>query len=209
MAKKKHFDNSHIRLLAGAGIILALGLLFNAVGKSSALKANKELNKANCDNMSEDPLINVTERVITVDSGQAGNYWAYDTTNRQIRVYQVAEDTFCAIVQNEGKFDSQAGETSPGKTGPLAGNEDGTFKGGYRARIVGALREDPGWPMKGNVGTHDYKCDLKGNCDDYVSWIEQYFSPNPKFTYEWWGWDYKYKNHTWTNSSDGNSGDII
>lgn len=176
---------------------------------SSQANSGKELNASNC-NTEGELVINVTEKVVkTVDSGQGGNNWAFDDLNRKIQVWRTGNDTYCALIENEGKFDSQERQKSPGNTAYLTGDEDGTFKGGYRAKIVGSMKEDPAWSTKGSVGTHAYNCDINGSCPGYVNWVDQYFSPGYKFSYEWWGWDYKYKNNTWTNSSDGNSGDII
>jgi hypothetical protein len=169
----------------------------------------REANASKCDTTGN-PIINVNEKVLnTVDSGQGGNYWAFDNINRHIQVWQNDNNTFCVLVQNSGKFDGQAGQNSPGNTGVLTGNEDGSFQGGYRARISGILKGTPGWETKGSVGTTDYDCDISGTCPGRINWVEQYFGPGYVFTYEWWGWTYKYKNNTWINSSEGNSGDII
>jgi hypothetical protein len=175
---------------------------------ATQLQRNQEVGVRKCETKGS-PVINVTEKIVkTVDSGEGGNNWAFDTLNRQIKVYKQSDDTYCALVDNEGTFDSQADEQSPGKTGVLTGKEDGTFKGGYRAIIVGHLMASPSWKLKGNVGTTYYNCTLDGNCPGYVNWVEQYFSPYT-FSYQWWGWEYQYKNNRWINSSDGNSGDII
>jgi hypothetical protein len=113
-------------------------------------------------------------------------------------------------VQYEGKFDAQAGQTSPGTGGTLDGDEDGTFQGGYRATIAGTLLSSPTWKTTGMVGTFDYECDISGVCSNYVSWVAKYFNGGAVFTYEWWGWIYHGGKHgTWVNSSDGNAGDIL
>ena len=162
-----------------------------------------------CDNKGA-PIINVTQKVInTVDSGEGGNYWAFDNLNRGIKVYDNGDDTFCAEVLYQGKFDSQEGEQSPGDTGLLTGSEDGTFNGGYQATIAGTLLDTPAWPTHGSVGTTDYQCDLDGNCPGAISWPDQYFETGSGFSYNWWGWTYNYKNCVWVNSQDGNSGDIL
>lgn len=180
-----------------------------AANATPAFNSGQQLNAKEC-STNGNPVINVTEKIVkTVDSGQGGNYWAYDDTNRQIQVWKNSDNTYCALIQNQGKFDSQEGEKSPGNTGTLTGKEDGSFRGGYRAKITGILKDKPGWKTNGNVGTHNYNCNLSGNCPGYVNWVDQYFGPGYTFNYEWWGWTYRYKNNTWVNSSDGNSGDII
>lgn len=121
--------------------------------------------------------------VKTVDTGEGGKTWAFDV-NRHIQVWQSSPNEFCALIQNEGKFDSQEGQASPGNTGVLTGSEDGTFKGGYRAKIVGSLKTVTDWKTNGSVGTHNYDCDIDGNCPGYVNWSGQYFSPGYIFSYE-------------------------
>lgn len=213
MAKAKNISHFHILLLSFSAIIISIALLFSINKGSRAipnnLMPNKEVGIGNCETKGA-PVINVTQRIVkTVDSGEAGNNWAFDDLVRQIKVYKKSDNTFCALVDNEGRFDSQEGQRSPGDTGVLTGKEDGTFKGGYRALIVGTLKENPGMKTNGNLGTVNYNCDLKGNCPGYFNWVGEYFSGDPIFSYEWWGWQYNYKGNTWTNASTGNSGDII
>lgn len=169
-----------------------------------------QINPGECDRVGK-PVINIVEKIVnTVDSGQVGNYWAYDNLNRQIQVWEQEDGSYCALVQNEGKFDAQEGEDSPGATGVLDGDEDGVFQGGYRAIINGTLKVDSDWKTRGFVGTTDYRCDLSGVCPGYISWVGQYFEPGYSFAYDWWGWIYRAgKNGVWINSSDGNSGDIL
>jgi hypothetical protein len=200
-------------MLSLAALLAAVVLFLNTIGNSRAvpnnLQSNSEVTKKKCDTTGS-PVVNITQKVVhTVDSGEGGNNWAFDDLNRQIKIYKQADNSFCVLMDNEGRFDAQAGQKSPGNTGILTGKEDGTFKGGYRAKIVGSLKENPELATKGNIGTVNYNCDLSGSCPGYFNWIDKYFSPGYKFSYEWWGWEYKYKNLKWTNSSDGNSGDII
>jgi hypothetical protein len=177
--------------------------------QASELLSQKEVSPKQCETKGN-PVINVTQKLAnTVDSGEGGNNWAFDNLNRQMKVYKESDNTFCVLVDNEGKFDSQAGQQSPGNTGVLTGNEDGTFKGGYRARVTGALKTTPDYKTQGNLGTVDYACTIAGACPGYTNWVDKYFSPGYTFSYEWWGWEYTYKNLKWVNSSDGNSGDIL
>ena len=211
MAKAKSVSHLHITMLSLSALLLSSVLLLNTINKSKAtnLQSNKEVGIRNCETNGE-PVINITQKIVkTVDSGEGGNNWAFDDLNRQIKVYQQSESTFCVLADNEGRFDSQEGQISPGNTGTLTGVEDGTFKGGYRALITGSLIEEPELKTTGNIGTVNYNCDIAGNCPDYFNWVDEYFAPGYIFSYEWWGWEYKYKNLKWTNSSDGNSGDII
>lgn len=157
-------------------------------------------------------VINAVEKVVNdVDSGENGNYWAYDNYGRNIQVRETAPGAYCVTVDYQGQFVTFASE-SPGLALHLnpAGIK-GTYNGGYSATFTGTLLASPAWRTNGSVGTVDYACDTAGNCPGYVSWIGQYFTVGSAadFNYVWWGWQYKAgKNGTWTNSSDGNSGDI-
>lgn len=213
MAKRKQqFTHKHYLLMAVSATFLVVSMIAVSASSSRAnpsLNSGKELSAANCDTSGK-PVINVTQKVVnSIDSGEGGNYWAYDNFNRHIQVWQNTTTEYCALVQYDGKFDSQAGQQSPGNTDTLSGKEDGTFKGGYRAKITGALRSEPGYKTNGSIGTVDYQCNIGGNCPGAVNWVGEYFGPSYTFSYEWWGWSYNYKNNTWVNSSDGNSGDII
>ncbi|MEJ2102059.1 MAG: hypothetical protein P8X68_19125 [Desulfobacterales bacterium] len=54
---------------------------------------------------SGDLVLNVTLQIDnSMDSGVAGNYWAYDFLNRNIQVRQVEEGVYCAEVRDTGKF---------------------------------------------------------------------------------------------------------
>lgn len=172
------------------------------------LNWGSHVNAASCDR-SGPPVVNVTGKVVNdVDSGLAGN-WAFDEFNRTIQVWRQADGTYCAVVRFSGQFDAQVGVPSPGNTGVLTGEEDGTFEGGYWAIINGTLLATPSWKTRGNIGTLDYQCDLGGTCPGYISWPGQYFSVVNTFDYQWWGWIYHGIQNSWVNSSDGNSGDVL
>jgi hypothetical protein len=172
------------------------------------LNWGSELNVGKCPE--GDLVINVIQQITNdIDSGEGGNYWAYDAFNRRIQVWDVDNGDFCAEVQYSGSFTTAAG-LSPGNTDTIAAGIEGTFQGGYRATINGSLASDPPYRTKGNIGKFDYDCDhLTGNCTSYVNWVAAYFEDGYSFNYEWWGWVYHGgKNGTWVNSSDGNEGDI-
>ncbi len=216
MAKRKNVSDHHHMLLLGlSALTLIASVLIVNVKSSQAgpdLLSGKELVKKNCDTTGS-PVINVTQKVVnSIDSGIAGNYWAFDDFNRKIQVWKQVDNSFCALVDYEGKFNSQEGQISPGNTGVLTGKEDGTFKGGYRGKITGTMKATPDLSTKGSIGTVDYHCDLVANCPGAFDWMSKYFATGATgftFNYQWWGWEYKYQNKTWVNSSDGNSGDII
>lgn len=209
--------NTHFTLLAVSAIALGLLVVFlNSTSTSAGpfSTAGNQTNRSKC-TATGPAVINVNQKIVNdADSGQAGNYWGMDTFTRHIQVFKQKDGTYCALVDYQGQYEGTAGETSPGKTGTLTGDETGTIKGGYTAVINGTLKDKPELATKGSIGTTDYKCDNKGNCPGAFNWTEKYFNTAGTtftFSYSWWGWTYHSHggNHTWVNSSDGNSGDII
>lgn len=199
------------KLLPLALMLAAFAFATPAFASTEHLNFGTQLSANECQKVGA-PVVNVKQTVLNdVDSGEAGNYWAFDNLKRNIQVFATAgADVYCAEVFYQGKFDAQAGQQSPGNTAVLSGIEDGTFQGGYRATITGTLLSDPLWSTHGNVGTTDYQCDLTGNCPGYIDWVAQYFGPSYGFSLQWWGWIYRAgHNHVWVNSSDGNSGDVL
>src|SRR3989344_4618866 len=175
------------------------------------LDFGRNLAAGNCNGVGE-PVVSVTQGIQnTVDSGEAGNYWAFDDFNRTIQLWRTSEEgTYCAVVKYTGNFKGAEGETSPGNTGVLEGRERGPIQGGYLAVIAGTLLDEPLWKTRGSVGVVDYACDLDGNCPGAINWVTQYFENDYVFQYNWWGWIYRAGgNKTWVNSSNGNSGDVI
>ncbi|MBI4130762.1 hypothetical protein HY468_05570 [Candidatus Roizmanbacteria bacterium] len=197
-------------LVGAAASAVMLGMAIPAFAAAEHLNWGSQINAGQCDKVGK-PVVNIVQKVVNdVDSGQAGNYWAFDNLTRKIQVWETnTAGEYCAEVSYQGEFDGQAGQTSPGNTGTLDGSEDGTFQGGYNATITGSLLSAPLWQTRGSVGTTDYDCDIDGNCPGYVSWVGQYFTPGYGFAYNWWGWIYHNGNNVWVNSVDGNSGDVL
>ena len=214
MAKKQNMQSIPTSLLIGVlGVIVGiLALLFVNQQTSAKNDVASNLTRTSC-NATGAPVINVAQRILNdADSGEAGNYWGFDTIDRTIQVWKVGSGTYCAEVQYEGKFQAVAGQKSPGNTGILTGSESGTFNGGYRADITGALLESPTEPTHGSLGTTNYQCTISGNCPGAFDWTTKYFNTAPTgftFNYAWWGWTYKNGTHVWVNASTGNSGDIL
>jgi len=157
-------------------------------------------------------VINVVQKVVNdIDSGTAGNYWAVDDFVRQIQVVETTPGTFCASVKYQGSFTTVAGP-SPGASytsGTVGDGVVGTFEGGYvSTHFPGSLKS--GVRTKGSIGTFDYGCDpATGNCPNYQDWRDLFFTSTTGFDLAWWGWVYHAGNNgSWTNSADGNSGDI-
>ena len=170
-------------------------------------------------------VIDVTESIANdVDSGQAGNNWAFDRVHRSITIWNVGPDQYCAIINYyDSTFKAVAGQTSPGMGGTLSGEEYGSFSGSALFTITGQLYvSDPGaWPTSGKVNggaTVDYQCDILGSCPGYVSFVAKYFSGTPTVDEPQWGWKYIGKVSgtkpptsagSWVNAYTGNSGDIL
>lgn len=213
--KKNNYTKTHI--LIGIFAIVAAIMVTTFVSQKT-LATNDDRTEKQEVTIKEcaakgDPIINVEQKIINdVDSGEAGNYWAYDTIERKITAWKVADGKYCATVNYEGNFAAIAGQRSPGNTGTLTGNEKGEFKGGYVANITGQLLANPTLKTEGSIGTTDYKCDTNGNCPGAFDWTTKYFNTSAAgftFTMPWWGWTYRYNDKVWVNAITGNSGDII
>jgi hypothetical protein len=155
-------------------------------------------------------VINVKQRVLTdVDSGVAGNFWAFDDFVRGIQVVQIGPSTFCATVKYQGQFTTIAGIAPAGK-GTVGAGVVGTFEGGYVSTVFTAtLLSKPFQRAMGSIGTFDYNCDASGHCPGYSNWTAFYFTAISGFDLAWWGWVYHAGNNgSWVNSIVGNSGNI-
>jgi len=167
-----------------------------------------------------DPIISIRERIVhDVDSGQAGNNWAFDTINRQIQVWNVGLNNYCGIIKDDADFQGVAGETSPGQTTlkatSLTGDEHGEFRGGYRTTVFSGtlyVADQTNWPLHGEVKPNpvDYGCNIQGTCPGYINWTSKYFTNISGFDLAWWGWIYfGGDSGTWVNAITGNFGDIL
>jgi hypothetical protein len=161
-------------------------------------------------------VISVAEGVRNdIDSGTAGNFWAYDDFVRSIKVWKTGSSTYCAILGYAGTFTTVAGR-SPQNTADIPAGIRGFFYGGYRTvSFTATQRATPlgSWPTQGFVGVVDYKCNATtADCPGYIDWVAQYFTDKsgPTLDLAWWGWEYRAGRHgTWVNASTGNSGDIV
>jgi hypothetical protein len=156
-------------------------------------------------------VINVTHKVVNDrDSAVDNSFWAYDKYNKHIQVWQVDDDTFCAVAQYVGSITTVAG-SSPNNTGCVTDGIKGTMQGGYRATITGSLKSNPNYKTRGNIGKFDYgwNGDRNTEAPNKFNWVNAYFSTGWGFSYDWWGWIYNAgKNGTWINATGGNQGDI-
>ncbi len=172
------------RILIGASIpllsiVAALTLIsgvFASPGPVSSTSSSKALTHASvltntthapsiiCPNKGQQ-LVNVTYKISNdADSGDGGNYWAYDAMTRQLQIWvsTTGPNTYCADIKDSGTFTTQAGVRSPGSFsngnggyingGVVDGTEVGTFKGGAVFTITGTfhLNDPSNWPATGN-----------------------------------------------------------
>lgn len=178
---------------------------------------DKQLSDSACGTKLGRPVVDVNEKVENdADSGEAGNYWAFDYYTRHIKVWTTGANAYCATVTYNGNFYAVPGQIGPGNapTGALINTPTdqpvhGNMNGGYRATFNGTLSSSPAWPTHGNVGTVNYQCDLLANCPGRVDWVGQYFPGYTAFDQPYWGWKYNGGSHgTWINAVSGNSGNI-
>lgn len=187
-----------------AVVVLFLPVMALAAPTSPHLNWGTELNQGECEQGTL--VINVSDKITdNPDSGEAGNIWALDNVNRQIQVREVSVDTFCVVVQYQGKFVTVAGR-SPGDTDNIGAGITGNMHGGYRVTITGTLKSD--LPRtRGNIGSFEYDPAVS---EFFIrSWANKYFENGWTYSFAYWGWIYRAgKNGTWVNASTGNEGDI-
>src|SRR5690349_15399017 len=108
---KVGFTHLHWTIIFLSVAVFVLGFAYlhartqsDAHERENNFQWHKEVSKKACDAKGE-PVINVEQRILNdADSGEAGNYWAYDTIERQIKVWKTSDTTFCAAVDYEGQF---------------------------------------------------------------------------------------------------------
>jgi hypothetical protein len=144
------------------------------------------------------------------DSGFAGNAWANDTIDRHLRVYGLADGTFCANVEDHGSFVTLTG-TSPSGASTVAAGIKGSIDGGYNTTFFTGTF-DPSKATRGNLGTFDLQCTDAYTCPGTHPSYRDYFSSASGDDLAQWGWIYKTGKHgTWLNQDDvaaADSGDI-
>ena len=105
-----------------------------------------------------------------------------DSYNRQIQVWQAADGTFCATVDYQGQFVTNAG-LSPSGAGLVTAGIRGNFNGGYlTTHFTGTLNPSPAYATRGNLGTFDYNFGAT-----VWSWTDTYFTTTAGFDLAWWG----------------------
>ena len=235
-------------ILRAVGLVLLLSILV-ARGYPSSLQAAQSQDEGGAtpvvptecggtpSTWSAQPIINVRMFVTNdEDSGNVG-YWALDTYQKSIYVWQMPPTgpgtTFCALVQYSGDWQTFAGALSPenGVTQPNDGN--GPMSGGYVSGTFTGIYH-PTKPTSGFIGSFDYggtKADILkgtysmqnvGGSPHNVDWTTFYFTGGvlTGFAEPTWGWIYTQGNgvgygNLWANIAPsgypgtGSFGDIV
>jgi hypothetical protein len=183
------------RLVVVLGILVGLMIPVAAQASSSGLNLDYgNIAGSQCKNGSEKLLVNVSYTLTNdYDSGFAGNAWANDTINRNLRIWKVGS-TFCAQTQDRGSFSTFAG-TSPSGTAHVDGGVTGDIAGGYVSTFftgtydAGAASH---YATQGELGTFDLHCTDANNCPGAHPSPQSYFTggSTPGFDLRHWGWIY-------------------
>lgn len=163
------------------------------------LNWGSQMNPTACDT-SESPLVSVNYKILNDGDAQygTGKFWAMDSFNRNLKVYDLGKGNYCAIVSESGKFVTQPGIGSPLPTdyttftfAPLDGGITGTVEGGYVALFT-ATAFNPTLATHGNLPTSDYMCNTDPNCTNAFDWAAAYFTDanSSSLNLTNWGWVY-------------------
>jgi hypothetical protein len=201
---------------AAVGIVAILALIGLVMASTAwahpGLKLDKkDLSSKACKADDAKQLVNVHYTLTNdYDSGFAGNAWANDTIDRQLRIWQLPDGSFCSVVKDHGKFVTFAG-ASPSGFSTVSADLKGQLEGGYVSTVFSGTYA-PTMPTRGNLGTFDLMCDAAFNCPGDHPSFTSYISGSSGFDFAQWGWIYHAGKHgTWLNQDDvaaANSGDI-
>jgi len=198
-------------------LVLVAGVLFASATSASAspLKLDKKgISSEQCKLVGSQAkqLVDVHYTLTNdYDSGCAGNAWANDTIDRQLRIWQQSDGNFCVQVADHGKFVTFAGASPSGSSTVTAGVK-GELQGGYiTSDIVGTFSASG--PTHGNLGSFDLKCVDANTCPGtHPSWPDYFSNVLSSNDFAQWGWIYHAGKHgTWLNQDDvaaADSGDI-
>ena len=146
-------------------------------------------------------------RQITGDSDSGiGGYWAHDTYTSTYEVCPDPDGGYDVTRTDVGTFETFGG-TSPSGNSTVGAGVTGSINGSWTDIHVDGTINPAANPDLGSV---DYMCDENGQCANYSSSMAMIFEPGyvPEYP-ETWSWTYTSCNgDVWTNSHDGNSGDI-
>jgi len=218
--KKKHLS---ITAIIGSMVLLfAASLVFAGSVDDSAMQDAHFTNNGWVPQGSK-LVLNIVHKVTNDEDSGIFGYWALDSYNRHIQVWQdhIEPTMFYAVARYDGRWQTFAGALSPGAGVPQSIDAFGTFHGGYLATFTATeMISDPDYKQFGNIGTFDYG----GTEDDVLlgnygagqtgpatpwNWLDAYFIGSSGFTQTRWGWTYNYRSQTWNNFDYGTTGDIV
>lgn len=140
----------------------------------------------------ESPVVDVNQEVVDEADRSSSGEWAQVNYTRHIRVWEMSDQKYCAVVEHEGRFQAIEGASSPAGNGQLTGKEQGTMQGGYRAIVTGSeIKESPEMSRKGSAEPVQNGClGPSSECQKEALWTEAYFEPGYQQRYDWWAWIY-------------------
>ena len=206
-----------MKRMTGILVALVLAVVLPQVVMAAPYYLNwgSQVNVGQCDAVvgAKPLVINVTSQVTNDgDTWFGPGFWALDSFNKHIQVWDLGSGTYCAVVRYQGSFVTTGTPVGPmgSPSAPLLPGVEGSVEGGYRAIITGVLNPNTGKKTKGNIGTFDLGCQSDGTCaPNPFDWLATYFGSGAGFTYEWWGWIYRAGNNgTWVNAISGSYGNI-
>ncbi len=207
-------------------VILSLAVSLGLVGMIPAVAMaapglkldKKDISSKQCnpEDSHAKQIVNVHFKLINdYDSGFNSGAWANDTINRELRIFQLSDGTFCAQVKDNGKFVTLEGQSPGANDLPISAGIKGDIEGGYVTNFFTGTFA-PQLPTKGDLGTYDLECtptnDCPGGADRPSVFNVSYFSSTNGPTQPQWGWIYHAGKHgTWLNQNGvaaEDSGDI-
>jgi hypothetical protein len=141
------------------------------------------------------------------DYGADGHLWALDDLIHRVRMWRTADTSYCAEVQDVGRFTAFAG-VSPEGTGTVSAGVTGLVFATTRLRITGTFA--PRVPTTGFIGVYDLGCDVNDVCPgEEPRTTSLYFSAVGSFGVETFRATYYGGRHgTWIQTPTGDLGDI-
>ena len=213
--KKKHL--SIIAIIGSMALLFAASLVFARTVDDPAMQDAHFTNNGWVPEGSK-LVLNIVHKVINDEDSGIFGYWALDSYNRHIQVWQDPTDAtkFYAVARYNGKWVTFAGASSPGAGAVQSKGALGAFHGGYLATFTATMASDPAYKQFGNIGTFDYRGTEAAVISGILSatfapfsWLDTYFPGYTNFNEFAWGWTYQYRSQTWNNFATGNTGDIV
>jgi hypothetical protein len=158
------------------------------------LNWGSQFNPSACNSVGT-PIVNVNYKILNDgDTQPSGQFWAMDNYNRNLKIFDQGNNTYCAVVSEVGNFVAtgigSALPVSDNTYGPLDSGVTGTVEGGYTGLITGTFA--PTVPTHGKLPTSNYNCNVDPSCSAAFDWVGAYFPGGGTVAnlYTNWGWVY-------------------